>query len=158
MFVEVGAEPASNGEIDDGESLTLSLPMRGHVQVRVAGLEPRSVTLLTLAGHPLAGAVRFLTEQRGDAVRFQIEVFDRAANVLDLIAMRTLGDRLQNHTWAHVVENMVALSGGTAHAGVQHHSEALSEAGAELIGQWLERLTLERKRKENSETIADVRA
>lgn len=158
VFVEVGAEPDGNGEIDDGESLTLSLPMRGHVQVRVAGLEPRCVTLLTLAGHPLAGAVRFLSEQRGDAVRFQVEVFDRAANMLDLIAMRTLGDRLQNHTWAHVVENMVTLSGGTAPAGVQHDSEAMSEAGAVLIGEWLAQLTLDRKRRENAETIANAPA
>ena len=32
-----------------------------------------------VAGHPIAGAVRFLVEPRGDAVRFEIQVFDRAA-------------------------------------------------------------------------------
>jgi NADH dehydrogenase len=127
--------------------------MRGHVQVRVTGLEERRVTLITLAGHPLAGAVRFLSEQRRDTVRFQVEVYDRAANVIDLIAMRTLGDRLQSHTWSKVVENMVERSGGDATAGVEHDSETLNDEEAALIGKWLEELVLERKRAENTEKI-----
>ncbi len=153
VFVEVGAEPSSRDEITEGETLTLSLPMRGHVQVRVTGLEERRVTLITLAGHPLAGAVRFLSEQRGDAVRFQVEVYDRAANIIDLIAMRTLGDRLQSHTWSKVVENMVERSGGVARAGVEHESETLDEEEAALIGKWLQELVLERKLAENTEAI-----
>lgn len=59
VFVEVGDEPSSADEIEEGETLMLSLAMRGHVQVRVTGLEERRVTLITLAGHPPAGAVRF---------------------------------------------------------------------------------------------------
>jgi nucleoside-diphosphate-sugar epimerase len=153
VFVDVGAEPTSSDEITEGETLTLSLPMRGHVQVRVTGLEARRVTLITLAGHPLAGAVRFLCEDRGDAVRFQIEVYDRAANIIDLIAMRTLGDRLQTHTWSKVVENMIERSGGVASKGVEHDSETLNEEEAALIGKWLEELVVERKRAENTATI-----
>jgi NADH dehydrogenase len=153
VFVEVGAEPSSDDEIQEGETLTLSLPMRGHVQVRVTGLEERRVTLITLAGHPLAGAVRFLAEQRGEAVRFQVEVYDRAANIIDLIAMRTLGDRLQSHTWSKVVENMIERSGGVASAGVEHDSETLDEDEAARIGKWLEEMVLARKRAENTEKI-----
>lgn len=154
VFVEAHAEPGATGVIVDGETLTLSLPMRGHVQVRVAGLEERRVILLTLAGHPLAGAVRFLAEERGAAVRFQVEVYDRAANVIDLVAMRTLGDRMQGHTWSHVVEQVVALSGGVARKGVEDDSESLSEDEAAAISRWLEELTMERKRNDNAETIA----
>ncbi len=154
VFVDAAPEPRATDDIADGETITLSLPMRGHVQVRVAGLEPRRVTLLTLAGHPLAGAVRFLSEDRGDVIRFQAEVYDRAANVLDLVAMRTVGDHLQNHTWTKVVENVVARSGGTAAAGVEHDSESLDDDEAEMIEQWLEKLTVDRKRAENAETIA----
>jgi NADH dehydrogenase len=153
VFVDVGAEPTSRDEITEGETLTLSLPMRGHVQVRVTGLQARRVTLITLAGHPVAGAVRFLCEDRGDAVRFQIEVYDRAANIIDLIAMRTLGDRLQSHTWSKVVENMIERSGGVASQGVEHDSETLNEEEAALIGKWLEELVVERKRAENTATI-----
>ncbi|MEO5816504.1 MAG: NAD-dependent epimerase/dehydratase family protein [Gemmatimonadaceae bacterium] len=153
VFVDVGAEPTSNDAIVEGETLTLSLPMRGHVQVRVTGLEARRVTLITLAGHPLAGAVRFLCEERGDAVRFQIEVYDRAANIIDLIAMRTLGDRLQSHTWSKVVENMIERSGGVASNGVEHDSETLNDEEAALIEQWLEEMVVARKRAENAATI-----
>ncbi len=153
VFVDAAAEPRTTAEIAEGETLTLSLPMRGHVQVRVAELDARRVTLLTLEGHPLAGAVRFLTETHGAGVRFQVDVYDRAANVIDLIAMRTLGDRLQSHTWTHVVENMVARSGGQAPDGVQHESTSLDDAEAATVEEWLKEVTLRRKRAENAARI-----
>jgi hypothetical protein len=153
VFVDAAAEPRTTAEIAEGETLTLSLPMRGHVQVRVAEMDARRVTLLTLEGHPLAGAVRFLTETHGKGVRFQVDVYDRAANVIDLIAMRTLGDRLQSHTWTHVVENMVARSGGRAADGVQHESTSLDETEAATVEEWLKEITLRRKRAENAARI-----
>ncbi len=155
VFVDAAAEPGTTQSLEDGETLTLALPMRGHVQVRVAALEEKRVTLVTLAGHPLAGAVRFLTEQRGADIRFQAEVYDRAANVIDLVAMRTIGDRLQDHTWSQVVEQLVQLSGGNAPAGVEHDSESLSDDEAKAITEWLEELTIQRKRAENEERIAE---
>ena len=154
VFVEARAELGTSRTFADGETLTLALPMRGHVQVRIAGLEARRVTLLTLAGHPLAGAVRFLAEDRGRAVRFQVEVYDRAANVIDLVAMRTLGDRMQGHTWSHVVEKMIELSGGVSREGVQEDTESLDDDEAAAISHWLAELTVERKRKMNAEKIA----
>lgn len=154
VFVEARPEPTSSDAIREGETITLALPMRGHVQVRVTGLEARRVTLITLAGHPLAGAVRFLCEQRADDVRFQVEVYERAANVIDLIAMRTVGDRLQDHTWTRVVENVVEMSGGRAPAGVEHEVASLGEDEAAAVSKWLEDITTERKRAENAETIS----
>jgi NADH dehydrogenase len=153
VFVDVGAEPSVSDQIEEGETLTLALPMRGHVQVRVAELTPRSATCLTVEGHPLAGAVRFAAKRVGDAVRFEVEVFERAANVLDLIAMRTLGDRLQDHTWEQVVERMVERGAGTAPDGVQHSSESLDDAAAKRIEQWVAKLALRRKRVENAEKL-----
>lgn len=154
VFVEVAPEPSANDLIDEGESITLSLPMRGHVQVRVAELTDHEVTLLTLEGHPLAGAVRFSAAAFGDLVRFQIDVFDRASNVLDLIAMRALGDRVQSHTWSQVVERVIALSGGVAPEGVQHESRSLDDDEADEVQRWLEGITTRRKRAENAEKIA----
>jgi NADH dehydrogenase len=154
VFVEVGAEPTSTDLIEEGETLTLSLPMRGHVQVRVAELDPRQVTLLTVEGHPLAGAVRFRCTSQNGTLRFEAEVYDRAANTLDLIAMRTLGDRIQSHTWRQVVENVVERSGGTAPEGVQHRSESLDEEAAEEIEHWLEEVALRNKRRQNAEKIS----
>ena len=153
VFVDAKAEPRTTDVIDEGETLTLALPMRGHVQVRVAAVEPRRVTLLTLEGHPLAGAVRFLCEPRGDAVRFQVEVYDRAANVIDFIAMRAVGDRLQDHTWSHVVDRMVQTSGGSAPEGVEHDSESLDDEEAAAIELWCEELVLRARRLENGEKM-----
>jgi NADH dehydrogenase len=153
VFVDAGAEPAVSDQIDEGETLTLALPMRGHVQVRIVEVTPRSATCLTVDGHPLAGAVRFACERVNDAVRFEVEVFERAANVLDLIAMRTLGDRLQDHTWEQVVERMVERSAGRAPEGVQRKSESLDDAEAKRVEQWVEKLVLHRKRAENAEKI-----
>ena len=155
VFVDAAAEPGTTQSLEDGETLTLALPMRGHVQVRVAQMDSKRVTLLTLAGHPLAGAVRFMTEQRGARIRFQTEVFDRAANVIDLVAMRTIGDRLQDHTWSEVVEKVVALSGGSAEQGVEHDTTSLSEDEAATITKWLQEITIQRKRAENAEKIAE---
>ena len=154
VFVEAAPEPSTSDIIEDGESITLALPMRGHVQVRVAELGNRDTTLLTLEGHPLAGAVHFSTAPVAAGVRFQVEVFDRAANVLDLIAMRTLGDRLQGQTWTEVVENVVRLSGGRAPDGVQDESRSLDDEEARRVEKWVDDLALRRKRTENAERIA----
>jgi len=154
VFVDAKAEPRTTDVIEEGETITLALPMRGHVQVRVAAMEPRRVTLLTLEGHPLAGAVRFLCEPRGSAIRFQVEVYDRPANVIDFIAMRAVGDRLQDHTWSHVVDKMVQVSGGTTPAGVENESVALDGEEAEAIERWCEEIAMTAKRAENAEKIS----
>jgi NADH dehydrogenase len=153
VFVDAKAEPRTTETISEGETLTLALPMRGHVQVRVAATEPRRVTLLTLEGHPLAGAVRFLCEPRGQATRFQVEVYDRAANVIDFIAMRAIGDRLQDQTWSHVVEKMVQLSGGSAPNGVERDSAALDDDEAAAIERWCEGLVMRARREANAERL-----
>jgi uncharacterized protein YbjT (DUF2867 family) len=153
VFVDAKAEPRTSDVLEEGETVTLALPMRGHVQVKVAALEPRRVTLLTLEGHPLAGAVRFLCEPRGSAVRFQVEVYDRPANVIDFIAMRAVGDRLQDHTWSHVVDRMVQISGGTAPDGVEHESDTLDEQEAAAIERWCEEMAMGMKRAENAEKM-----
>jgi uncharacterized protein YbjT (DUF2867 family) len=153
VFVDAAAEPRTNGLLSEGESVTLSLPMRGHVQVRVADLGDRHATLLTLEGHPLAGAVSFRCEPRGTSVRFEVEVYDRAANLLDLLAMRTLGDRLQNRTWSEVVNRMIERSGGRAPDGVQRQSATLGEREAKAVEERLEELVMKRKREENAEAM-----
>jgi NADH dehydrogenase len=156
VFVDAKAEPRTNDVIEEGETLTLALPMRGHVQVRVAAIEPRRVTLLTLEGHPLAGAVRFLCEPRGNAVRFQVEIYDRPANVIDFIAMRAIGDRLQDHTWSHVVDKMVQISGGSAPEGVEHESVTLDDDEAAAIERWCEEIAMRAKRAENAEKVDEA--
>lgn len=154
--LEVAPEPGTRSELIDGETLTMSLPLRGHIQVRVEEVTPRRVTLVTLAGHPIAGAVRFLSEPRGAAVRFEIQVYDRAASFVDWITMNAGGGHLQNSTWEATVAAVVAESGGTAPAGVQQETVALDEAQAQDVVSWLDELVLARQRTTNAASVENA--
>jgi uncharacterized protein YbjT (DUF2867 family) len=147
-FIEVGAEPGTPNVVEEGATLTLSLPLRGHIQVRVAEAADRRITLLTVEGHPLAGAVRFLFDYHGPAVRFEVQVYDRAANAVDFVAMRALGDFVQNRTWNAVVDNVVRASGGEARDGVRSESGSLCDDDARTVESWLEALVTNMKRAE----------
>ena len=149
--VDVGVEAGTPDVPDEGETLTLSLPLRGHVQVRVAEVTPRAMTLVTVEGHPLAGAVRFLSEQRGDRVRFEVQVYDRAGNFVDWVTMSTVGGMLQNRTWEETVENVVHASGGTAPEGVQSETVTLDADELERINAWLDDLVTALKREGRAE-------
>jgi NADH dehydrogenase len=125
--------------------LTIGLPIRGNVQVRVEQLTPNSATLVTLAGHPLAGAIRFLAEQRGDLLRFEVQVYDRPANLADWFAMRAVGDGLQARSWESLVQAMEQESGGAAVTPVSHEETFLDEEQAERVEAWVKDLVVERK-------------
>jgi NADH dehydrogenase len=155
--LDVAAEPGTPNVPELGTTLTLALPLRGNVQIRVLELEERSMTLCTLSGHPLAGAVRFLSEARGAAVRFEVQVFDRASNVVDWLAMNPIGTRLQNATWRETVERVVKDSGGRAPNGVEHDAEKLDADQASEVNAWLERLVVA-QRQADHEVRRDTRA
>ncbi|HUQ79598.1 MAG TPA: NAD-dependent epimerase/dehydratase family protein [Gemmatimonadaceae bacterium] len=154
--VDVAAEPGTPTVPALGETLTLKLPLRGNVQIRILELEERRMTLCTVSGHPLAGAVRFLSEQRGAKVRFEVQVYDRASNIADWIVMNPIGARLQDATWRETVERVVKESGGRAADGVEHESAKLDEAQATDVNEWLERLVTARH-QEDREVRRDVR-
>lgn len=156
--LEVGAEPGTQVEPREGETLTMRLPVRGNIQVRIEELTPRRLTLVTLEGHPLAGAVRFRCEPRGagsttrgSVLRFEVQVHDRASNLVDWVVMATVGGHIQRATWKGIVEEVVRQSGGSAPDGVHHESETLAGEEAERIEGWLRELVLERKREERGD-------
>ena len=155
--VDVGAEPGTPRVPELGAVLTLRLPLRGNVQIRIVELEERRMTVCTMSGHPLAGAVRFLSEQRGAEVRFEIQVYDRAANVADWIVMNPIGARLQNATWRETVERVVNESGGRAVNGIEQDTTKLDEQQAAEVNEWLERLVVA-QRQVDHEVRRDVRA
>ncbi|HEX6057898.1 MAG TPA: DUF1990 family protein [Gemmatimonadaceae bacterium] len=156
MAVPLDVEPGSAPPLEEGATITLSLALRGNVQVRVEEVEPRQFTLVTLEGHPIAGAVRFLTEQRGDAVRFEVQVYERPASLADLVALRLGGALLQDAAWVRAVENVVSITGGHAERGVERDQETLDDEQAALVDKWLEALVQARRRAdERSATRAD---
>ena len=146
--LDVAAEPGTPTVPTLGTTMTLKLPLRGNVQIRVIELEERRMTVCTVSGHPLAGAVRFLVEQRGAAVRFEVQVYDRASNVADWLVMNPIGARLQNATWRETVERVVKESGGRA-AGVEHESTKLDEDQAREVNEWLGRLVVAQRQMDH---------
>jgi len=146
-IVDAEAEPGRTSDLEEGETITMSLPLRGHIQVRVQELTPRKATLVTLKGHPLAGAVRFLSEARGDKVRFEVQLYDRPASLSDWLAMKTIGEAVQARTWKSLIEKMAEESGGKAAKGIEEDETMLDEHKGDLIDGWLRDLILERKRE-----------
>jgi NADH dehydrogenase len=161
--MDVGAEPnAPESVLALHQTVTMALPMRGNVQVRVAELGDRLLTLQTVEGHPLAGAVRFRVVEReapGGAAsgprpyRFEIEVFDRAADPFDWVAMAVVGARLQEANWEQIVRTVVDESGGEAPAGVERAADTLEGDAAERVERWLEELSLTRRRADNADAL-----
>jgi len=149
-FLNLHAEPGTPAILGKGNTLTMALPGRGNVQVRVEQMMPNSATLVTLAGHPLAGAIRFLAEQRGDLIRFEVQLYDRPANLADWLVMRAIGDDLQVRTWESLVQAMVEESGGAAVSPVQHEETYLDEDKAERVEACVKELVVERKRAEHA--------
>jgi len=154
LHMDLNAEPGTPSILNKGATITMSLPVRGNVQVRVEQLTPSKATLVTLAGHPLCGAVRLLSEQRGDVLRFEVQVYDRPANLADWLALRTVGDGLQNQTWESLVEAMVVESGGTRVGSVETEETDLEEDQAERLEEWLKALIAERKLSQHSGSAA----
>jgi len=152
MPVETSSEPQANEVVELGATLTMSLPLRGNAQVRVVELKGHTLTLSTLEGHPLAGAVRFSFEKEGDAIQFVIRTFDRSATFFDLIAMRTVGGAMQNATWEGLIERVVRLAGGTNDS-VARTRETASAEEAEKIESWITDLVMQRKRDSAAEKI-----
>ncbi|HZF67327.1 MAG TPA: complex I NDUFA9 subunit family protein [Gemmatirosa sp.] len=158
--LDLHAEPGTpDAVLSVGQTVTMAIPLRGHVQVRVAEFGSTSVTLQTLEGHAIAGAVRFVVEPSdGRDYRFLIELFDRAASAVDWVAMTAIGGRLQDATWRELVESMVGESGGRAADGVQERLTSLDGAEAERVYGWLEELATRRRHDANARAIADARS
>lgn len=147
FIMDVNAEPDTPDTLEEGAALTMSLPLRGHIQVRVEELTERRATLCTLEGHPLAGAVRFLSEERGDRIRFEVQVYDRPATLLDHLMMRPFGELLQSGAWNAMVESVVEASGGRAVNDIEYEETALDEEQAERIDEWLRDLVMNQRRQ-----------
>jgi NADH dehydrogenase len=147
-LMEVGSEPGAATRIEEGTTLTMALPLRGNIQVRVLDVSDRSMTFVTLRGHPLSGAIRFFVEEVGDGLlRFEIRSYTRPSDLVDLIGMRTFGKAAQKTTWRSVVDGVVERSGGQAVGGVQEEERRLEDHDAEEVETWVEELVMRKKRE-----------
>jgi uncharacterized protein YbjT (DUF2867 family) len=148
-LVEMKAEPHATTCIEEGETLTLGIPVRGNIQVRVVEVADRRITLLTVAGHPIAGAVRFMVGQRPDGIRFEIEVYDRASSTFDELLMRTAGEWLQRVTWTGLAHRVANAAGGTS-TDVRVMQEQLDAHEMSVVDEWAKTLSAQLSRKATS--------
>lgn len=144
-----GAEPGTRKPLALGETLTLAIPLRGNIQVRVEDVDENAVTCVTLEGHPLSGAIRFMSEDLDGATRFEVRSYTRASDLVDLVGMTLGGHAAQKATWRSMVEEVVRRSGGEAVDGVQDDTMAVPEEEAERIERWVEELVMRRRREES---------
>jgi len=152
LMMDLHAEPGAPVMLERGATITMALPMRGNVQVRVEKLTPTEATLVTVSGHPLAGAIRFLVRQIADLIRFEIQVYDRPANLADWLIMRTVGEGLQARSWESLLQSIVADSGGTAASPIQHDENFLDDEKTALVEGWVKELVMDRQREQHAAT------
>jgi NADH dehydrogenase len=154
MPIDFAAEPDAPTQAEEGATLTAEIKGRGHVQVRIAERRETSVTLVTVEGHPLAGVVQVQTEDLPDGVRVAVHTFAQPANVVDWLAMKTVGEGLQRQNWREVVRRVITLSGGESPAGVQREAKALGDEEARDFEKWVERLAQRQRRAQREEQAA----
>ena len=130
----------------EGETITLALPLRGDIPVRVEQATDNAVTLVTVDGHPLAGFVRFTFKSTATGLLFEINVYDRPATLIDTVGMALGGNYAQRSTWIAAAENMLEKSGGTSSEGVQHESHKLNEHDVQRVVDWLDQLRASKSR------------
>jgi hypothetical protein len=97
--------------------------------------------------------VRLLSEERGERIRFEVQVYDRPATLVDLLVMRPLGEALQANAWDQVVTAVVEASGGRAANGVEHDEAALDDEQAERVDEWLTELVMRQRREARTEGV-----
>jgi uncharacterized protein YbjT (DUF2867 family) len=145
-LIDSDPERSNPSRIEEGATLTMALPLRGNIQVRAAEVANGRITLLTMAGHPLAGAVRFATFDIDGGVHFEIVVHDRAANLVDWMLMRPVGDQLQDATWIRLAESVARVAGDPAPE-VKRVTRDLDAAAAQTVDRWAKDLALRLQRK-----------
>jgi uncharacterized protein YbjT (DUF2867 family) len=146
-LLKVGAEPGTPRSLEEGATLTLRIPLRGHVQVRVQEIAEPSITCVTLEGHHLAGVIAFRIEEHGESLRFEVRSYTRPAHLLDQLGMAALGERYQKVTWSSMVDAVVRESGGTAPDGVESRESELEPDEAALVEEWVDGLVTRRRRE-----------
>jgi NADH dehydrogenase len=148
MPIEFAAEPGAPTRVEAGATMTGAIPLRGNIQVRVEVVEPTRVVFATLEGHPLAGIVQFTAAESSAGVRFAVDVYARASNMLDFIAMKTVGRPAQSANWRGVVERMIEFSGGTSD-GVHDEVRNLDDDEAEKVQKSVRKMVQQRQRDES---------
>jgi NADH dehydrogenase len=133
MPLDFHAEPSAARQLEVGSTLCLRIPFRGQMLMRVVEVTPRAVTLATVAGHPISGAVRFAYQDADSTLAFAVDVYARASNRIDQLGLWLFGGLLQNAHWKTVARRGARLSRGRVSHHVQHDVETLRGEKAKVL-------------------------
>jgi hypothetical protein len=103
-----------------GDEFVVRMPGPWDGPVRVVHRDDHSFRLATLAGHLEAGEIEFRAGPEGDALRFEIESWARAADRLSALLYNRLrlAKEIQLNMWSHFCLRAAALAGGRPRGGV----------------------------------------
>jgi NADH dehydrogenase len=149
MPIPIGVEPAAvQVTLDEGAVLTMALPGRGHVSIRVEAVTDDHVIVSTLRGHVLAGFVRFATAAVGDEVMFEVMPCDSAANVFDWVALTLGGARIQDANWTKLAHNVAMMAGRSAK--VEFEARTLTAVEAVAADRWISHVIRARQQRDHA--------
>jgi NADH dehydrogenase len=156
MPVDIGVEPgAPETVLTEGAVVTVALPGRGHVQVRVEDASDDRIVLSTLRGHALAGFVQFRARTAEEAIEFEVMTCDAAANAMDWLTLTLGGARIQDANWTRLLVNVASLAGGSA-APVKADARKLDPEEAASVDRWIRAVVSRHKTPPVSGTLPRV--
>lgn len=134
LAVETNVEQDEPAPLNEDDVVTLALPLKGNISVRVLEAANNAVTLATLQGHPLAGFVRFTFKDESGDVLFEVNVYDRPATAIDAVAMTLGGSYAQKSVWSETARRVGAI-GEIVEFGNETHD--LSDRDVERVQEWV---------------------
>ncbi|HUP89461.1 MAG TPA: DUF1990 family protein [Longimicrobiales bacterium] len=146
LAVETNVEQDEPAPLHEDDVVTLALPLKGNISVRVLEARDNAVTLVTLKGHPLAGFVRFTFKDESGDVVFEVNVYDRPASAIDAIAMTLGGSYAQKSVWNETARRVGAIGDSVE---IENETHDLSERDVERVQEWLDKIILRRLNKQD---------
>jgi hypothetical protein len=83
--------------------------------------------------------VRFLVDPVPGGTRFEIQVYDRAATLLDHVMLSAGGEWLQRAVWVGLAENLARVA-GSPEAEVRSSEETLDDRQLRIVDDWAKAL------------------
>ncbi len=103
----------SNDPLDVGDEMDIRITLLSPCKVRVVHVDPCSMTLRTLAGHPEAGRITFASYREDGRLFVRIRSRTRQAGILKYLGFLLMGKQLQARCWIRFLWKLAETLGGT---------------------------------------------
>lgn len=132
QLADFGDRGSAEGPLDLGDEMAIRLPGAGKVGVRVVDVRPRTMTVATMEGHPVAGRITFgsYRNSRGDVI-FHIRSRSRSASIVHHLGHLVAGEPMQSTTWTDFLDRLSQMAGegviGVIHEDTTRVPEAVEQ-------------------------------